>query len=126
MGLLGKLKGPFIRTKCEKWVHFDTNCLTIQSLSGEVPPVKINLAEFQSEVKKIRDASEFSVLLDNYQYEMCRLCKELGKEDEGWKKYIAVRASMLNLLTSFQGTLIAFKSYPDGQKPRLHNVVGQL
>jgi hypothetical protein len=123
--LLGKLKGAFTRNKCQKWVHYNTNSLTIQSLSVDVPPVKFSFADFQ-ETKKIRDASEFSELLDNYQYQMCRLCMELGKEDQEWKKYVAIRASMFNLLTSFHGTLIAFKKDPEGQKPRLYNVVGQL
>jgi hypothetical protein len=92
----------------------------------DIPSIKFSLADFKTEVQKIRDASEFSELLDNYQYQMCRLCKELRKEDDEWKKYIAIRASMFNLLTSFQVTLIAFKSDPEGQKPLLYNIVGQL
>jgi hypothetical protein len=33
---------------------------------------------------------------------------------------------MINLLASFQGTLIAFKNDPEGQKTRLYDVVGKL
>jgi hypothetical protein len=126
MGLLDKLKSPFTRNKCEKWVHYDKSSLTIQSLSVNLPPVKFSLADFQKETNKIRDASEFSELLDNYQYQMCRICNELGKQDEEWKKYIAIRAGMINLLTSLQSTLIAFKNDPDVQKPRLYDITGRL
>jgi hypothetical protein len=68
----------------------------------------------------------FSVLIDNYQYLMCKICQSLGKEDEDWKKYNAIRASMINLLTSYQGILIAFKNDPDSQKARLNDIFGKL
>jgi hypothetical protein len=74
MCLLSKLKGAFTIKKCEKWIHYETDSLTIQSLSADVPPVKFSLADFQTEKKRIRDASEFSELLDNYQYQMCIPC----------------------------------------------------
>jgi len=126
MRLFDRLKGPFTKAKCERSINYDKRTFEISGLGSDVPGIKFSLADFKTEVQKIRDASEFSELLDNYQYQMCRLCKELGKEDDEWKKYVAIRASMFNLLTSFQGTLIAFKSDPEGQKPRLYNVVGQL
>jgi hypothetical protein len=126
MRLLDRLKGPFTKERCERSINYDKRTLEISGLGSDIPGIKFSLADFKTEVQKIRDASEFSELLDNYQYQMCRLCKELGKEDEEWKKYVAIRASMFNLLTSFQGTLIAFKSDPEGQKPRLYNIVGQL
>jgi hypothetical protein len=57
---------------------------------------------------------------------MCKICNALRKDDEEWKKYNAIRASMINLLTSYQGTLIAFKSDPDSQKARLNDIFAKL
>jgi hypothetical protein len=61
----------------------------VSSLATELPAVKFSLGDFKTEIQKIRDASEFSELLDNYQYQMCKICQSLGKEDEEWKKYNA-------------------------------------
>jgi len=77
---------------------------------AKVPAIKFSLGDFKSDVQKIRYASEFSELLDNYQYQMCKICQSLGKEEEGWKKYN--KSSMINLLTLIQGMLIAFKTDP--------------
>ncbi len=126
MRLIDRLKDLFTKEQCERSINYDKRTLEMSGLGTDIPGIRFSLADFKTEVQKIRDASEFSELLDNYQYQMCRLSKELGKEDDEWKKYVAIRASMFNLLASFQGTLIAFKSDPEGQKPRLHNVVGQL
>jgi hypothetical protein len=126
MGLLDRLKPSFGNEKCERAISYDTRTIGISGLTTEVPAVKFSFADFKTEGHKLRDASEFSELLDNYQYQMCRICQSLDKEDEEWKKYNKIRASMINLLTSFQGTLIAFRSDPNGQRARLYDIVGRL
>jgi hypothetical protein len=95
-------------------------------LDAEAAGVNFSLADFKSEIQKIRDASEFSQLLDNYQYQMCRVCRSLGRDDPEWRKYNKVRVGTFDILTSLQATLVAFKSDPQGQKPRLHRIVGDL
>jgi hypothetical protein len=126
MRLFDRFKPSFDKEKCERAVKYDARTIGISGLSMDVPAVKISLGDFKTEVQKIRDASEFSELLDNYQYQMCKICNALRKDDEEWKKYNAIRASMINLLTSYQGTLIAFKSDPDGQKARLNDIFAKL
>ena len=75
---------------------------------SELPPVEFSISDFRTEVEKIREASEFSELLDNYQYQMCRISKAYGRDDEEWKKYYKIRVGMVNLLTSFQGYFDCF------------------
>jgi hypothetical protein len=126
MGLLDRFRPSFSKEKCERSIQYDARTINISSLSIEVPSIKFSLADFRTEVKKIRDASEFSELLDSYQYQMCKICKMFGEDSEEWKKYNKIRLGMINLLTSFQGTLIAFKNDPEGQKDRLNDIVDRL
>jgi hypothetical protein len=102
-----------MKEKCEKLIKYDRRVLEISGLETDVADVKFSLRDFKTEVQKIRDASEFSEVIDNYQYEMCKICKSLGKDDEEWKKYNAIRASMINLLTSFQADIshLIWKNY---------------
>jgi ribosome-binding ATPase YchF (GTP1/OBG family) len=126
MGLLDRFRPLFGNEKCERTIRYDTRTIDIGNVATEVPPVKFSLGDFKTEVQKIRDASEFSELLDSYQYQMCKICKALGEDDEEWKKYNKIRIGMINLLTSFQGTLIAFKTDPESQKTRLNDIVERL
>jgi hypothetical protein len=126
VGLLDKFRAFFTSERCERAIHYDTKSLRIGNLSTGVPPVTFSIGDFNTAIEKVREASEFSELLDNYQYQMCRLSKALGRDDLEWKKYYKIRVGMLNLLTSLQSTLIAFKSDPEGQRARLNDIVGRL
>jgi hypothetical protein len=97
-----------------------------QPVSASRSGVKLTLSDFKTEVQKLRDAWEYSELLDNYQYQMCRACRNLRRDDEEWRKYNKIRIGAFHILTSLQATLIAFKSDPYGQKPKVYKVVGDL
>ena len=125
MALLDRLKGMFSRETCVRAINFDTRSLEIK-VDAEAAGINFSLANFKTEVQKIRDASEFSELLDNYQYQMCRFCRALRKDDPEWKKYNKIRVGIFHLLTSLQATLIAFKNDPEGQKRRLYDAVGGI
>lgn len=125
MGFLDGIKGVLFRETCVRAINYDRRSLEM-NLTTEAAGVKFSLGDFKTEVEKIREASEFSEMLDNYQYQMCMVCKSLKKDDPEWKKYNTIRIGTLHILTSFQATLIAFKNDPEGQRPRLDEVVGSL
>ncbi|HKI09949.1 MAG TPA: hypothetical protein VKA09_16280 [Nitrososphaeraceae archaeon] len=125
MLFLDGIKGILSRDTCSRAINYDKRTLEMK-LDAEAAGVNFSLADFKTEVQKIRDASEFTQLLDNYQYQMCRVCRSLGKDDPEWRKYNKIRVGSFHILTSLQATLIAFKSDPEGQKRRLHKVVGDL
>lgn len=125
MVLLDRLKGIFSRETCVRAINFDKRSIEIK-VNAEAAGAKFSLADFKTEVQKIREASEFSELLDNYQYEMCRFCRELERNDPEWKKYNKIRIGIFHILTSLQATLIAFKNDPEGQKRRLNNAVASI
>jgi hypothetical protein len=60
-----------MREKCEKLIKYDRRVLEISGLETDFAAVKFALRDFKIEVKKIRDASEFSD--DNVQ------CSEVAK-----------------------------------------------
>lgn len=125
MGLLDGIKGMISRETCVRAINYDKRNLELK-FNAEAAGVKFSLGDFKTETEKIREASEFSELLDNYQYQMCMACKSLEKDDPEWKKYNKIRIGTLHVLTSFQATLIAFKNDPEGQRSKLDEVVGNL
>jgi hypothetical protein len=125
MPLLDRLKAFFSRETCVRAINFDKRSIEIK-VDAEAAGIKFSLADFKTEVQKIREASEFSELLDNYQYQMCRFCRVLGRNDPEWNKYNKIRVGIFHLLTSLQATLIAFKNDPEAQKNRLYDAVGGI
>jgi hypothetical protein len=125
MGFLDGIKGMIYRETCVRAINYDKRNLEM-NLSTEAAGVKFSLGDFKTEVEKIREASEFSEMLDNYQYQMCMVCKSLKKDDPERKKCNKIRIGTLHILTSFQATLIAFKNDPEGQKSRLDDVIESL
>jgi hypothetical protein len=125
MGLLDGIKGIIYRETCDRAINYDKRNMEIK-FDVETAGVKFSLGDFKTEIEKIREASEFSELLDNYQYQMCMVCKNLEKNDLEWKKYNKIRIGTLHVLTAFQATLIAFKNDPEGQRSRLDEVVENL
>jgi hypothetical protein len=79
MGLLDGIKGMISRETCSRAINYDKRNLEM-NLSTEAAGVKFSLGDFKTEVEKIREASEFSEMLDNYQYQMCMACKSLKKD----------------------------------------------
>jgi hypothetical protein len=125
MGFLDGIRGIIFRETCTRAINYDKRNLEM-NLNAEAAGVKFSLGDFKTETEKIREASEFSELLDNYQYQMCMVCKSLEKNDAEWKNYNKIRIGTLHVLTSFQATLIAFKNDPEGQRSRLDDVIGNL
>jgi hypothetical protein len=125
MGFLNGIKGIIFRETCVRAINYDKRNLEMK-LNAEAAGVNFSLGEFKTETEKIREASEFSELLDNYQYQMCIVCKSLQKDDPEWKKYNKIRIGTLHVLTSFQATLIAFKNDPEGQRSRLDDIIASL
>ena len=126
MGLFDRLKPLFNKEKCERTINFDARDLKFSSLSADLPGTKFSLGNFETERQKIRDASEYAETLDDYQYQMCKICNSLGKDDVEWRKYTGLRVGTLQLLTTFRMILTAFERNPGMEKARLDDIIGRL
>lgn len=88
-------------------VNYDGKMLTIKALHVNVPNFPLQVGEIISKYEKIREASEIAMALDDYQFQMCKICKGLGKNEAEWRKYNELRVSSLQIITNFRLTLIA-------------------
>jgi hypothetical protein len=59
----------------------------------DVPVAPVSIGSIKTDVNTIRKASETAAILDQYQYQMCKICKGLGKQDEEWRKYNKLRVA---------------------------------
>lgn len=67
MGLLDGIKGIIFRETCVRAINYDKRNLEMK-LNAEAADVKFSLGDSKTEIEKIREASLFSELLNNYQY----------------------------------------------------------
>jgi hypothetical protein len=125
MGRFDRLKRLFSGSSCTKMINYDKRNLEIKAGGGS-NGTTLPLIEFKTGVEKVRDASDLAQVLDNYQYQMCRVCESLGKEDIEWKKYNKIRVGALHILTSLEATLIAFKNDPKNQNDKLTKAVNDM
>ncbi len=126
MGLLDRFKPSFNKEKCERTINYDARDLKFKSFSTDIAGANFSLGNFETERQKIRDASAYAETLDDYQYQMCKICKDLGKDDVEWRKYNGLRVGTLQLLTTFRFILTAFERNPDTEKARLYEVIGRI
>lgn len=125
MSFLEELKDLFHREKCERAINYDKRTLEIKA-KAEAPGIPFSLGDFKTEVRKIREASEFAEALDDYQYQMCKICKGLRKNDPEWRKYNKLRVGTIQLLTTLRINLLAFKADPEGHRDKLYDIVTRL
>jgi hypothetical protein len=125
MSFFSGLKSIFDKEKCERTITYDKKTFRMKTKIG-VPGLNFSLDDFKVEPQKFHDFSEFSEALDEYQYQMCKICKGLGKDDKEWRKYNKLRIATLQLLTSMRVTLIAYKNDPESERANLDSIVQRL
>jgi len=119
VNLLDTIRQKFTQQKCKKLIDYDTSSLKIQTSSEQVLSENFSLADFPTEINKIREFAELSQLLDDYQFHICQICQSLWKEDLDWKNYTKIRVGIIALLTQLQITLINFRNDPEGYRTTL-------
>jgi hypothetical protein len=122
--LFEKIKNFFTREKCERIIKYDGRTFNLEKL--DIPVVPFSIDSIQTEIQKIRDASETAAILDQYQYQMCKICQGLGKEDEEWKKYNKLRIAAIHLITTFRLSLESFKTDPEHNRDRIDDILRRL
>lgn len=125
MIFVDEMRGFFRKEKCERAINYDKRTLEIKAKAG-VPSMAFSLDDFKTEVQKIREASNFAEALDDYQYQMCKICSGMAKSDPEWRKYNKLRVGTIQLLTTLRVNLIAFETDPEGQKAKICDIVTRL
>ena len=107
-------------------INYDGRVLTIKGLQANLPNFPIQVGEFESKYEKLREASDVAIALDDYQFQMCKICKGLGKDDPEWRKYNELRVSTLQMITNFRLTLVSLSEGPEDKKQELGKIVDKM
>lgn len=127
MGLKEAIAGFLGRSECEKLIKYDERSLDIGALSAEYSGVKFSLADFKTSIKKVREASEVAMAMDDYQYDICKIASQYGKGDPERKQYNRWRIGALGLFTSLRMTLAALQAAPsDELEMKLESVIQEM
>jgi hypothetical protein len=118
--------GFFRSEKCQKLINYDGRTLIIKGLQANIPSVPIEVGQFETKYEKIRDAAEVAQTLDDYQFQMCKILRGMGKDDPEWRKYNELRVSTLQTITSFRLNLIAMKEGVRDRKEELDKTVQKM
>lgn len=124
MGLKDELAVFFKKSQCKKLIKYDTRVIQFKSLGAEYQGAKFSVGDFATEVRKIRQSSEYATMIDDYQYNVCRLTWDLPKNAR--KKYVELQIAAIGLLSSLRATLAAFKEDPKGMKKELYKIVSVM
>lgn len=123
MGLIDAIRDLLGQTRCRKVVRYQARTLEFKSLGAEYAGVKFSLGEFKTDVKKVEEASELAKSLDDYQFDVCRLTREIPREDPDRRVHLKIRIATVGLITSVRVTLVAFQANPKGQAANLDGVI---
>ena len=106
--------------ECKKLVKYQSRTLEFDSnIGGGV----FSLSNFRLDEAKLEHASQLIQSLDNRQYIMCTDYKHLEENDPSFREYQNRRDKILDAMTAFQYTLLAYQTDPEGQQKNLENAV---
>jgi hypothetical protein len=126
VSMLSSFLGIFNREKCQKMINYDGRTLNIKALQVNLPNIPIEIGEIQSKYEKIRDATTIAEALDDYQFQMCKICKALGKDDPQWRNYNELRVYTIQMITSFRLNLIAIKEGAQSKTEEVDKIVEKM
>jgi hypothetical protein len=112
------------REKCEKTVRYDGRTISFSGI--DVASAEFSLGEFKTEVQKVREASEAASILDDFQFQMCKICNSIGRDDQEWRTYNKLRVAAIVLITKFRLALEAVKANPTGNKNTLDKILDEF
>lgn len=117
----------FLRSDCDKQIHFDGRTLEFSGLGAGFGGAKFSLASFKTSREKIRAASETAMAIDDYQWQMCKIAHEYDKGDPERRRYNRWRTGAAGLFASLRATLATFRVDPsDKLRHELESLVRDM
>ncbi len=110
MNLVNTLKDFFSRPRCKQLIVYNKKELNIGELSANVGSIGFKIGDFKVDTKKVQDASEEACAMDQYQFDLCQMSRELEKNDPFREQLLRMRVGAITLFTNLRMTLIAFKA----------------
>ena len=108
LGVLQTVESVLRRKSCEKLVKYQARSIEFKGLSADAGKVvNVNLGSLNTDVKVLQNASETAQAIDNYQYNMCLIQRDLDKKSKIYNDFVMKRAAAITLITTFQISLTA-------------------
>lgn len=116
----------FFGGQCEKLISYQSRSFKFKGVGAKFPAVELTFGVISTDVKKLEHATQVAMNLDNYQFLMCRLSRQLGKKSPFYEELIKVQVVALGHLTSCANAVAAFNADPAGESRNLRLAVAEL
>lgn len=109
---------------CKKFIHFDSDKLSITGLSTDAFSLKIG--GFGVGREKLRDASDSADAMDSLIYRLCELARDLDKDSDNWMELFKFQVAVVALLTDLRLCLPLFEKNPESSRKTLERITDDL
>lgn len=123
MGLVDNLRLTLGGGGCEKLIRYQAQATMAKGGGVQYAGVEFSVASFKRWMSKLVDADALARALDDFQYLICKISREIAKDDPDRRVYRNIRVAAASLVTELRGVLEAFKLDPEGQKGNLESNV---
>src|SRR5438128_8956561 len=123
MGLVDNLKSILGGGGCEKLLKYEAPVTSLKGGQVLYAGVKFSVASFERWVSKLVDADALALALDDFQYLICGISREIPKKDPDRKLYRDIRVAAASLITELRYLLEAFRRDPESKKDSLDNSI---
>lgn len=109
---------------CKKLIKYDATNVEFSSVTAEYGSAKFGLGGFKTDLEKVRESSELANTIDDFQCNTCLRTRMLPKDVQAY--YYEWQIAAIGLLSALRATLEAFNKDPDGERPKLQEIVGKM
>jgi len=115
------------RSSCERLLKYESRTITFTGLTADAGnTATFGLGSFGTDVKTLRHASETAKILDDYQYVMCFLMRDVDKKSKEFRDIFKGRVAAITMITAFRMALAASKDDPGKFESQLKELISNM
>jgi hypothetical protein len=123
--VLGMLKEIFLRPRCTKLIKYQGNKIEFGA-TVDAASTKFSLVDFKYGKEKLYLACEAASALDDCQFYLCRISREVPRESEEWMKLLKLRSAAIMNISSVRVIMAALKKNPRKQTKELDQLIDDM
>lgn len=124
---LGMLRRILGRSSCERLLKYESRRITFTGLTADTGnTATFGLGSFDTDVKTLRHASETAKILDDYQYVMCFLMRDVDKKSKEFRDIFKGRIAAITMITAFRMALVASKDDPGKFESQIKDLISKM
>jgi len=123
--VLEMLKEIFLGPRCKKLINYDRGKIEFTA-TVDAPGTKFSIEDFKYGKERLYSACEAAKTLDDCQFNLCRISREVPRDSPERMKILKIRAAAIMTISSIRLTMIAFKENPKKETKKLDQLIDDM